>query len=75
MWGKTIDPTAASRYYNPLIVVGIKRQQRIGQKDLSESTICHAERTNLSVRTDGSHAALSVTARSWKTCATPSPCS
>jgi hypothetical protein len=34
-----------------MIVVGIKRQQRIGQRDLSQSTICHTERMNLSVRT------------------------
>jgi hypothetical protein len=51
VWGNRIDPVSASRYYNPMIVIGIKRQQRIGQPDLSESTICHAERTNLSVRT------------------------
>jgi len=51
VWGKQLDPASVTRYYNPLIVTGIKRQQRIGQQDLSESTICHAERMNLSVRT------------------------
>lgn len=40
-----------SRYYNPLVVVGIKRQRRIGCADLTMATTCHAERTNLSVRT------------------------
>jgi hypothetical protein len=40
-----------SRYYNPLVVVGIKRQRRIGNADLTMATTCHAERTNLSVRT------------------------
>jgi len=40
-----------NRYYNPLVVIDIKRQQRIGQPDLTMSTTCHAERTNLSVRT------------------------
>ena len=51
VWGKRLDAASVRQYYNPLIVVGIKRQQRIGQQDLSKSTICHAERTNLSVRT------------------------
>jgi IS1 family transposase len=52
MWAKqTTAPLAPNRYFQPLIVTGIKRQQRIGQQDLSESTICHAERMNLSVRT------------------------
>jgi transposase-like protein len=40
-----------SRYYNPLVVIGIKRRARIGSPDLSKATTCHAERTNLSVRT------------------------
>jgi len=40
-----------SRYYNPLVVIGIKRKARIGSPDLSKATTCHAERTNLSVRT------------------------
>lgn len=51
IWGKRLDPLSVTSYYNPLIVTGIKRQQRIGAQDLSESTICHAERMNLSVRT------------------------
>jgi len=40
-----------SRYFNPLVVIGIKRKTRIGNPDLSMATTCHAERTNLSVRT------------------------
>ncbi|HSY10273.1 MAG TPA: hypothetical protein VK840_05095, partial [Candidatus Dormibacteraeota bacterium] len=44
-------PKPFSRYYNPLVVVGIKRQRRIGNADLTMATTCHAERTNLSVRT------------------------
>ena len=40
-----------SRFFNPLTVIGIKRQRRIGTSDLTTSTTCHAERTNLSVRT------------------------
>lgn len=40
-----------SRYYNPLVVIGIKRKARIGNPDMSMATTCHAERTNLSVRT------------------------
>lgn len=40
-----------SRYFNPLVVIGIKRKARIGSPDLSVATTCHAERTNLSVRT------------------------
>lgn len=40
-----------SRYYNPLVVTAIKRKTRIGNPELSVSTTCHAERTNLTVRT------------------------
>ena len=40
-----------SRYYNPLVVIGIKRKARIGCLDWSTATTCHAERTNLSVWT------------------------
>ena len=40
-----------SRYFNPMVVVAIKRKARIGSPDLSTATTCHAERTNLSVRT------------------------
>ena len=40
-----------SRYFNPLVVIAIKRKARIGSPDLSVATTCHAERTNLSVRT------------------------
>ena len=39
-----------SRWYNPLVVVGIKRKHRIGNADLSTATTCHAERMNLSLR-------------------------
>ena len=52
MWGKKLGVNPfATQMYNPIIVIGIKRQQRIGQSDLTQSTICHTERTNLSVRT------------------------
>lgn len=51
VWGKRIMSDLPSRYFNPMIVVGIKKKQRIGQPDLSRSTTCHIERTNLSVRT------------------------
>jgi len=43
--------TEVSRYYNPMVVTSIKRKARIGSPDLSTATTCHAERTNLSVRT------------------------
>lgn len=49
VWGKT--NLQISRYFNPMRIVGIKRQMRIGNPDLSKATICHAERTNLTVRT------------------------
>jgi IS1 family transposase len=49
VWGKT--NLQVSRYFNPMRVVGIKRKTRIGNPDLTQATICHAERTNLSVRT------------------------
>jgi hypothetical protein len=39
-----------SRYFNPLVVVGIKRQRKIGNADLTQATTCHLERLNLSVR-------------------------
>jgi hypothetical protein len=51
VWGKRILSDLPSRYFNPMIVVGIKKQKRLGSPDLSESTTCHVERTNLSVRT------------------------
>jgi transposase-like protein len=40
-----------STWFNPLVVIGIKRKMRIGTPDLMNATTCHAERTNLSVRT------------------------
>ena len=40
-----------SRYYNPVTVIGIKRKARIGNPDLTQSTTCHVESTNHSVRT------------------------
>lgn len=39
-----------SRFFNPMVVTGIKRQMRIGTPDLTMATTCHVERTNLSVR-------------------------
>jgi len=49
VWGRTNEEV--SRWFNPLKVVGIKRQMRIGTPDLTQATTCHVERTNLSVRT------------------------
>ena len=40
----------ASRYYAPKLV-RIKRKARFGSPDMSQATTCHAERTNLSLRT------------------------
>ncbi len=40
-----------SKWRNPLTVIGIKRKARIGNPDMDVATTCHAERTNLSVRT------------------------
>jgi transposase-like protein/IS1 family transposase len=49
IWGKQ-DLANVSRWFNPLVVVGIKRKSRIGNADLSKATTCHAERMNLSLR-------------------------
>lgn len=40
-----------SPWRNPPTVIGIKRKMRIGSPDLTMATTCHAERTNLTVRT------------------------
>jgi len=40
-----------SSWKKRLVVTGIKRKARIGSPDMSVATTCHAERTNLSVRT------------------------
>ncbi len=48
IYGKT--KTNVSRYFNPLVVVGIKRQMQIGSPELTLATICHVERLNLSMR-------------------------
>jgi len=39
-----------SQYFNPMVVVAIKRQRKIGNADLMMATTCHLERLNLSVR-------------------------
>src|SRR5450755_3907468 len=44
------DLSGVSRWYNPLVVVGIKRKSRIGNADMAQATTCHAERMNLSLR-------------------------
>ncbi len=36
--------------YEPRKVIGISRRRKIGNPDMSRATICHTERTNLSVR-------------------------
>jgi transposase-like protein len=48
IYGKT--QMNVSRYFNPLVVVGIKRQRKIGNADLEQATTCHLERMNLSLR-------------------------
>jgi IS1 family transposase len=42
---------AAAVPYVPRHVIGIRRHRRIGNPDMKVATTCHAERTNLSVRT------------------------
>ena len=49
IFGKPNLPGVSS-WFNPMVVVGIKRQRRIGKADLSQATTCHAERMNLSLR-------------------------
>jgi transposase-like protein/IS1 family transposase len=44
------DLKGVSRWFNPMVVIGIKRKARIGNPDLSQATTCHAERMNLSLR-------------------------
>jgi IS1 family transposase len=39
-----------SPWYNPMVLLRIQRQQRCGTPEMRLATICHAERTNLSVR-------------------------
>jgi IS1 family transposase len=62
VFGNTIDHATEVKIFgrettnpwfsrNPLTVIGIKRQARLGNPDMSMATTCHAERTNLSVRT------------------------
>jgi len=48
IYGKT--KTWGSRYFNPMVVVGIKRYPHLGWPNMKLATTCHAERTNLSVR-------------------------
>ena len=48
-WGRA--NMEVSIWRNPLVVTGIKRKMQIGTPDLTTSTTCHVERTNLSVRT------------------------
>lgn len=43
--------TTVPEWKSPLTVIGIKRKSRIGNPDMNMATTCHAERTNLSVRT------------------------
>jgi len=49
IYGKPSLP-GVSNWFNPMVVVAIKRKRRIGNSDLSQSTTCHAERMNLSLR-------------------------
>jgi len=44
------DLKNVSSWFNPMVVVAIKRKRRIGNADLSQATTCHAERMNLSLR-------------------------
>jgi IS1 family transposase len=50
VFGKKFSPSI-SQWKNPLVVINIKRQRRIGDADLTMATTCHVERTNLTVRT------------------------
>ena len=50
IFGKPNLPGVSS-WFNPMVVVGIKRKSRIGNPDLKMATTCHAERMNLSLRT------------------------
>ena len=45
-----IKPQFPAPWYNPRVLLRIQRQQRSGNPDMKLATICHAERTNLSVR-------------------------
>lgn len=49
IFGKPNLP-GVSTWFNPMVVVGIKRKRRIGNPDLKMATTCHAERMNLSLR-------------------------
>ena len=45
-----IKPRFPAPWYNPMVLLRIQRQQRTGKPEMKLATICHAERTNLSVR-------------------------
>jgi IS1 family transposase len=48
-----VETKVFGRYedYSPRTVIAIRRKRRISNPDMDEATTCHAERTNLSVRT------------------------
>jgi transposase-like protein/IS1 family transposase len=43
-------PRIATPWYNPLVLLRIQRQKRCGKPEMKLATICHTERTNLSLR-------------------------
>jgi hypothetical protein len=49
----------------PLRLTAIKRKRKIGEPDMESATTCHAERTNLSVRTPPQINLLSFPSRIW----------
>jgi IS1 family transposase len=57
VFGKDVNYATETKYFArpaeflPRQLIAIKRKRQIGQPDMTAATTCHAERTNLSVRT------------------------
>jgi transposase-like protein/IS1 family transposase len=57
VFGKNVNYATETKYFArpaeflPRKLIAIKRKRQIGEPDMTAATICHAERTNLSVRT------------------------
>jgi hypothetical protein len=57
VFGKDVNYATETKYYArpaeflPRRLIAIKRKRQIGKPDMAAATTCHAERTNLSVRT------------------------
>jgi hypothetical protein len=71
------DGISRNQRYNPVKVVAIKRETRLGNPDMDFATTCHAERTNLNARTFTRRLTRCTLgySKNWKTCAMQSPCS